>query len=89
MLGKTEGKRRGGAAEDEMVGYPHRLNGHEFEQTPGYSEGQGSLVCYSPWGCKESDTSWQLNNNRNKIGNRLSREPGYRRIESAQCLIYF
>ena len=40
-----------GATEDEMVG----LNGHEFEQTPGDSEGQGSLACCSPWGCKESD----------------------------------
>ena len=40
--------------EDEMVGWHHRLNGHEFEQTPGDSEGQGSLVC-SPWGHKELD----------------------------------
>ena len=45
--------------EDEMVGWHHRLNGHEFEQTPGDSEGQGSLVCYSPWGHKELDmTDW-------------------------------
>ena len=36
--------------EDEMVGWHHRLNGHEFEQTPGDSEGQGNLVCCSPWG---------------------------------------
>ena len=42
-------------AEDEMVGWRHRLNGHEIEQTPGYDEGQGSLVYCSPWGCKESD----------------------------------
>ena len=41
--------------EDEMVGWHHRLNGHEFEQTPTDSEGQGSLVCCSPWGCKELD----------------------------------
>ena len=60
MLGKTEGNRRRGQqrmrwldsitdpiAEDEMVGWHHRLNGHEFEQTLGDSEGQGSLVCYS------------------------------------------
>ena len=39
--------------EDELVGWHHRLNGHEFEQTPGDSEGQGSLVCYSAWGCKK------------------------------------
>ena len=48
--------------EDEMVGWNHRLNGHEFEKTPEDSEGQGSLVCYSPWGCKELDTTEQLNN---------------------------
>ena len=46
-----------GVAEDEVVGWHHWLHGHEFEQTPGYSEGQGSLVCCSPWGCKESDTT--------------------------------
>ena len=38
-----------------MVGWHHRLNGHEFEHTLGDSEGQGSLACCSPWGCKESD----------------------------------
>ena len=48
--------------EDEMVGWHHRLNGHEFEQTAGDSEGQGSLVCCSPWGHKELDTTEQLNN---------------------------
>ena len=42
-------------AEDEMVGWHHQLDGLEFEQTPGDGEGQGSLVCCSPWGCKESD----------------------------------
>ena len=46
-----------GMSEDEMVGWHHRLNGHEFEQTPGDSDGQGSLACCSPWGCKESDTT--------------------------------
>ena len=44
-------------AEDEKVGRHHRLNGHEFEQILGVSEGQGSLACCSPWGCKESDTT--------------------------------
>ena len=43
-------------AEDEMVGWYHQLNGHGFEQTLGDSEGQGSLVCCSSWGHKESDT---------------------------------
>ena len=41
--------------EDEIVGWDHRLDGHELEQTPGDSKGQGSLVCYSLWGCKELD----------------------------------
>ena len=44
-------------AEDEMVGWHHPLNGREFEQTPGYNEGQGSLACCSLWSRKESDTS--------------------------------
>ena len=49
-------------AEGEMVGWHHRLNGHEFEQTLGDSEGQESLACCSPWGRKESDMTEQLNN---------------------------
>ena len=40
------------ATEDEMVGWLHQLNRHEFEQTLGDSEGQGSLACCSPWSCK-------------------------------------
>ena len=54
MLEKTEG-RRGGATEDEMVGWCQQLNGHVFERAPGDSEGQGSLACCSSWACKESD----------------------------------
>ena len=46
-----------GPTEDEMTGWHHRLNGDEFEQIPGDGEGQGSLACCSPWGCKESDTT--------------------------------
>ena len=53
-----------GATEDETVGWHHQLNEHEFEQAPGDGEGQGSLACYSPWGCKESDMSEWLNNNK-------------------------
>ena len=41
--------------EDEIVGWHHRLNGYEFKQMPGDGEGQGSLACCSPWGCKESE----------------------------------
>ena len=55
MLGKIEGKRRRGMTEDEMVGWHHRLNGHEFEQPLGVGDGQGGLVCCSPWGRKKSD----------------------------------
>ena len=46
---------------DEGVGWHHQLNGRESEQTLGDSEGQGCLVCYSPWGCKELDMTEQLN----------------------------
>ena len=50
MKAKQEEKR---VIEDEMVGWHHPLNGHEFEQTPGDREGQGSLACCSPWSYKE------------------------------------
>ena len=53
MLGKIEGRR----IEDEMVGWHHQLNEHEFEQTPEDGEGQGSLACCSPWGHKKSDAT--------------------------------
>ena len=53
--------------EDEMVGCHHRLTEHEFEQTSGDSEGQGSLACCSPWGHKESDTTERLNSNKENI----------------------
>ena len=49
--------------EDELVGGHHRLNGHEFEQTLGDGDRQGGLVCCSPWGHKELNTTEQLNNN--------------------------
>ena len=52
--------------EDEMVGWHHRLNEHEFKQTLGDGEGQGSLVCCGPRGHKESDTTEGLNNNKMK-----------------------
>ena len=61
--GKDWGQEEKGVAEDEMVGWHHRLSGHEFEQTPGDREGQVSLVCCNRWGCKELDTTEQLNNN--------------------------
>ena len=60
MLGKNEGGRRRGQ-QRMMVGWHHRLNGHEFEQTPGVADGQGGLVCCDSWGRKESDMTEQLN----------------------------
>ena len=50
-----------GTTEDEMVGWHHRLNGHEFDQAQGIGDGKGSLACCSPWFCKKSDTTKQLN----------------------------
>ena len=50
-----------GTIEDEMIGWHHWLNGHEFEQALGVGDGQGSLMCFSLWGCKESDTIDWLN----------------------------
>ena len=61
--GKDSGQEEKWAIEDEMVGWHHLLNGHEFEHTPGDIEGQGNLACCSPWGCKEVDMTEQLNNN--------------------------
>ena len=58
MMGKIEQK---GTTEDEIVGWHHRLNGHEFEQALGVGVVQGSLAGCSPWGHKESDTTEQLN----------------------------
>ena len=55
---RQEGK---GTREDEIVGWHHQLSGHEFEQALGVDDGRGSLVCCSPWSCKELDTTERLN----------------------------
>ena len=57
MFGKMERQEEKGVSENEMAGWHHQLNGHEFEQTLGDSEGPGSLVCHGPWDHKESDTT--------------------------------
>ena len=58
--GKDWRQQKMGMTEKEMFGWLHRLYGHEFEQAPGFGDGQGSLVCCSPWGYKELDmTAWQ------------------------------
>ena len=56
--------------EDEMVGWHHRFNGREFEQASGDGEGQGSLVCCSPWGHRGSDTTERLNNSSSFVNSR-------------------
>ena len=67
--GKNFSQKEKGMTEYEMVGWRHRINGHEFEQTLGDSETQGSLVWCSPWGGRESDKiEWLNNNNKNCLG---------------------
>ena len=55
--GKDQRQEEKGMTEDELVEWHHQLNGHEFEQTLGDGEGQGSLACFSPWGCKQTRLS--------------------------------
>ena len=55
--GRDLGQEEKGATEDEMAGWHHRLDGHEFEWTPGVGDGQGGLACCDSWGRKESDTT--------------------------------
>jgi len=59
--GKDWRQEEKGTTEDEMVGWHHWLNGHEFEWTLGVCDGQGGLACCNPWDCKESDTTEQVN----------------------------
>ena len=59
MLGKIEGRRRRGR--QRMIGWHQQLSGHEFEQAPRVGDGQGSLICCSPWSCKELDTTERVN----------------------------
>ena len=60
--GKDRRQEEKGTTEDDMVGWHHQLYGHEFEQTLRDGEGKGSLVYYSPWDCKKSDTTEGQNN---------------------------
>ena len=59
--GRDWGQEEKGTTEDEMAGWHHRFNGHEFGWTPGVGDGQGGLACFDSWGRKESDTTEQLN----------------------------
>ena len=71
-----------------MVGWHHQLNGYEFEQAPGDGEGQGSLVCCSPWSCKESNTTDLLNNN-NKISEVFSDNSSISHVQNIFFLMKF
>ena len=57
-------------AEDETVGWHHRLNGHEFERAPGVGDGQGGLACCGPWGQTESDSTERLKYNEGHLASR-------------------
>ena len=59
--GRDWGQEEKGTTEDERAGCHHRLDGHEFESTPGVGDGQGGLACCDSWGCKESETTERLN----------------------------
>ena len=73
-----------GTTEDEIVEWCHWLNGHEFEQALEDGDGQGGLVCCSPWGLRESDTTeWLNNNNSPRINSFMYR---YSRLSSTHCL---
>ena len=77
--GKDWGQEEEWVTEDEMVGWHHRLSGHEFESTPGDSEGQGGLACCSLWGHKESyTTEW--------VNNKKKREEGKVQVFEPSCL---
>ena len=79
-----------GTTEDEMVRWHHRLNGHEFEWTPGVGDGQGGLTCCSPWGCKESVMTEQLNwTELNRYNHPFSRTLFQLRGESSSPFCFF
>ena len=80
--GKDWGQGEKETTEDGMVEWHHPLNRHEFEQTPGDSESEGSLSCWSPWGCKEWDMTQGLNNNNGPNG--WSKSNGQAQVNVAQ-----
>ena len=73
-----------GATQNEMVGWHHQLNGHEFEQTLGVGDGQGSLACCSPWGCKRAGHDWATKLNWQAFAASSLAEPC--RIRSQVCV---
>ena len=89
--GKDWRQEEKGKIEDEVVGWHHLLNGHEFDQTLEVGDGQGSLVCCSPWGLKESDTTEQMNWTELKTAlmqNQMSNRISFSRRQALLILIY-
>ena len=86
--GKDCGQEEKGVTEDEMVGWHHQFNGHDFEQAPGDGEGQGSLVCFNLWGHKESDMTEQLNNQDAVHSRRYLQDNGFYFFNSSPSLFY-
>ena len=76
-------------AEDKMVGWHHWLNGQEFEQAPGDGKGQGSLTCWSPWGCKESDMTEQQPNSKKPLWGGKKKSGGGRQHRSSWEKLWF
>ena len=74
--GKDRRQKEKATTEDEMVGWRHRLNGHEFEQAPGDRDEQGNLASCSPWGHKESDVTERLNKGHKLLCASFEEEPG-------------
>ena len=87
--GKDWRQEEKGTIEDEMVGWHHWLNGHEFEQAPGVGDGQGSLACCSPWGHKESDMTEWLNWTSNIMTTKLFTSYGLNCIPSQIHMLEF
>ena len=87
LTGKDWRQEEKGMTEDKIVGWHHWLDGHEFEWAPRVSDGEGSLAFCSPWGCKESDTTEQLNNSSHKCMRApVSPHPGFTSTNSYPCL---
>ena len=72
--GRDWGQEEKGVIEDEMVGWHHRHDGHEFEQTPGEGKGQGNLACCTPWGRQGLDATERLNSNKSTARNQCPRK---------------
>ena len=86
IVNQAKGEER--VAEDEMVGWLHQFNEPELEQIAGGGEGQGNPVCCSPWGCKELDMTWRLNNEQghSQLTSNIVTVSGEQQRDSAICI---